>query len=126
MTTQENYFDQILTSFKRSSPKPYTPHFRIVSEQNDWLIFDGEKQIARFMPLALDIWSFSPFEPDEMANVEPPGKVVDLHTVHNTVVNFGTQTWPRHWLAQGDVEQHLKWTWLKKSGPELVARISVD
>ena len=77
------------------------------------------------MPLALDIWSFSPFEPDEMANVKPPGKVVDLHTMHNTVVNFGVAGWSRHWLLQGDPLEMVKWTWLKKSGRELVARISV-
>ena len=44
-----------------------------------------------FRQTNLDIWAFSPFEPDEMANPEPPGKVVDLHTVHNTFLNFGMQ-----------------------------------
>lgn len=116
----------MLASFKRSKPKPYTPDFRIVREQNNWRIFDGDKALALFGQHLLDIWSFSPFEPDEMANIEPPGKVVDLHTMHNTVINFGACGWPKHWLAQGELDQLMKWTWLKKSGRELLARISVN
>lgn len=123
---QAGYFDRMLASFKLSRPRSHTPQFRIRPEGRNWRIFDGDKAIALFAPHHLDIWSFSPFEPDEMANVEPPGRVVDLHTMHNTVINFGTQTWPKHWLAQGDLDQLVKWTWLKKSGSELVARISVN
>jgi hypothetical protein len=126
MMNQKNYFDQMLASFKRSRPKPYTPRFHIRREGKDWRIFDGDRAIALFMPHLLDIWSFSPFEPDEMANVDPPGKVVDLHTMHNTVINFGAGDWPAHWLTQGKIDDLLKWTWLKKRGPELVVRISVD
>ena len=104
----------------------HTPQFHIRQEGGNWRIFDGDKAIALFGQHHLDIWSFSPFEPDEMANVKPPGKVVDLHTMHNTVINFGTQGWPKHWLLQGELDDLVKWTWLKKSGRELVARISVD
>ncbi|MBI4026716.1 MAG: hypothetical protein HY360_17160 [Verrucomicrobia bacterium] len=123
---QENYFDQIVGSFQRRRPKPHTPRFRIAKERLGWRVFDGEKAIALLMPMQFDIWSFSPFEPDKIANVEPPGKVVDLHTLHNTAINLGTQGWPRHWHAQGDFENRVKWNWLKKGGKELLARITVS
>lgn len=95
-----SHFDRIVSSFRRRKPKPHTPRFRIAKDRLGWRVFDGEKAIAMFMPLAFDIWSFSPFEPDETVNIEPPGKVVDLHTVHNTFINLGTCGWPKHWLDQ--------------------------
>ena len=120
-----SHFGRIVRSFHRRKPKPHTPRFHIKRERLGWRVLDGDKAIALFMPAVFDIWSFSPFEPDETANVDPPGKVVDIHTNHNTVINLGMQIWPRHWLAQGDIENRIKWTWLKRSGRELRARITV-
>ncbi len=119
------YFQQILESLKRRRQKPHRLRLRLEPDGTNWRVFDGSRQIALFMPLMLDIWSFSPFEPDELANVEPPGKVVDIHTLRNTAINFGFQGWPPHWLANGGAEHLVKWTWLKKSGAELRARIEV-
>src|ERR1043166_9061356 len=119
------YFDRILASFIRAKPRDHAPRFHIQREQNNWRVFDGPRAIALFMPLALDIWSFSPFEADQMANTEPPGKLLDLHTVHNTLINLGVQGWPRHWRAHGDMETRVKWMWRKKNGPELLAQITV-
>lgn len=73
------------------------------------------------MPLALDIWSFSPFEPDEMANPDGPGKVVDLHTARNTFLNFGMQGWPKHWNPED-----LRWNWEMDQGSELIANITLS
>ena len=113
------YLETILNSLRRAAPRPYTPAFHVEAEGEDWRIFDGKRALALFRQTNLDIWAYSPFEPDEMANVEPPGKVVDLHTVHHTYSNFGFP--PRHWGGKP-----LDWTWLRTTGPELEARIATN
>ena len=54
--------------------------------------FDGQKAASHAMPTAMDIWSFSPFEPDEMANKTRKSRVLDVHTVHNTWIGSGGST----------------------------------
>jgi len=118
------YLDTILTSFE-TRKKTYTPRFRVQRDKRGWRMFDGDKAIGFWWPTFCDIWAFSPFEPPEMANVEPPGKVVDLHTLHNTYVNLAPHGWPKHWLDQVDSPSTcLKWQWVKKSGTRLEARIT--
>lgn len=124
--SSRGHFEEIMESFALNKSKPHQPKFHVEPDRLGWRIFDGEKALALFTPMWFDIWSFSPFEPDEMANVEPPVNVVDLHTVHNTYINLGMQTWPPHWHKQGDFENRVKLDWLKKSGEELVARITAE
>jgi hypothetical protein len=118
------YLDTILKSFDNPKKRAYKPVFRIEAEGRNWRIFDGDTAIALFLPGALDIWKFSPFEPAEIANPEPAGKVKDLHTLHNTYLNFGAQGWPKAWLAAG-VANRVVWKWLKRKGAELEALVSV-
>jgi hypothetical protein len=115
------HFQTILDSMRRDTPRPHTPRFGVKPEGDGWRLFDGDKAIALVGTSFLDIWSFSPFEPDEIANADVPGKVVDLHTVHNTYLNFGFQTWPRHWAGCP-----FKWTWEKDAGPQLAALITLS
>ena len=117
----ENTFVRILDSFKRVASCLHQPCFRAEAAGANWLIFDGNKPLACFMPLALDIWSFSPFEPDEMVNREAPDKVVDLYTVHNTFLNFGMSGWPKHWN-----QTDLRWDWEQDEGTELIANITLS
>ena len=114
-------FESILKSLQGVAPRPYTPAFRLEAEGDAWRVFDGDRQLAKFYPLFLDIWALSPFDPDIKANPEPPGKVVDLHTLHNTSLNFGMQGWPTHWPTDA-----VRWAWQKSEGPELIAVISLD
>ncbi|MFA6292235.1 MAG: hypothetical protein WC637_10660 [Victivallales bacterium] len=115
------YFEKIMNSMRRETARTHAPAFRIEADAANWRIFDGDRQLACFMPLALDIWAFSPFEPDVIANPDPPGKVVDLHTVHNTFLNFGMQGWPKHWNPAD-----LRWSWEKDMGEELIAKITLS
>ena len=117
----QSTFDSILSSFNRSSVHSHQPSFRLEREGTNWQVFDGQKHLACFMPQTLDIWSFSPFEQDEMANLERPVKVVDVHTAHNTCINFGMQGWPAHWNPE-----ELCWNWEKDAGAELVANITLS
>jgi len=120
MTTED-----ILRSFERPEPKPYTPDFAIREEARGWRLFDHDTALGLFMPSAFDIWSFSPFEPPEMANLEEPGKVVDLHTVHNTFLNLGLHGWPVEWSeGVGDKRKLLNWQWLRGEGSEVEALVS--
>ncbi len=114
-------YEHILKSLQASHAEPYPPSFRVEADGDAWRVFDGRRQLAKFYPLFLDIWALSPFEPDIKANPEPPGEVVDLHTVHNTFLNFGIQGWPRNWKTGS-----VRWIWEKKNGQELVAIISLD
>ncbi len=117
---ENSWLKTIVDSLKTNAPNAYTPALHIQDEGDAWRVFDGDRQLATFYPLFLDIWAFSPFEPDEIANPEPPGKVVDLHTVHNTFLNFGMQGWPRHWSPAD-----LRWNWEKEHGDELIATITL-
>jgi hypothetical protein len=115
----------ILKSLKARIGKAYTPKFHVRREERGWRVFDGQTAIALFTPLALDIWAFSPFEPPILANTDPPDKVWDLYTMHNTYLNLGFQTWPRHWQEQTkDAERLVRWSWPRKQGPELVAQVT--
>jgi hypothetical protein len=114
------HFQTILNSMRRETPRPHKPRFSVKRYRDGWHVLDAGKAIAFVNASFLDIWSFSPFEPDEIANTDVPGKVVDLHTVHNTFLNFGAQTWPRHWA--GCV---LDWRWQLDEGPELAALIAL-
>ena len=114
-------FESILKSLQGAAPRPYTPAFRLEAEGDAWHVFDGDRPLAKFYPLFLDIWALSPFEPDIKANPEPPGAVVDLHTVHNTFLNLGMQGWPRHWRTDA-----VRWNWERTTGAELVAVISLE
>ena len=115
------YFEKIMNSMRVDTVRSHTPSFRLEAEGANWRVFDGDRALALFYPLFLDIWSFSPFEPNEISNPEPPGKVVDLHTVHNTFLNFGMQGWPKHWKPAD-----LRWEWEKSRGTELVANIKLS
>ncbi|HEY3332488.1 MAG TPA: hypothetical protein VGK19_20835 [Capsulimonadaceae bacterium] len=115
------YFDQILQSLHRVSPIHYKPSFRVVSDADTWRIFDADRQLGLFRKLSLDIWAFSPFEPDEIANCGPQGSVIDLHTARNTFLNFGMQGWPLHWSAD-----NVRWEWQQTAGDELIAVVSLN
>lgn len=119
------YLDQILTSFAQPKKRPHTPSFRVKSEGRNWRVFDGDTAMALFTPWCLDIWKLSPFEPAEIANPEAPGKVVDLHTLHNSCLNFGTQGWPRAWFEHAAGAELAQWHWQKTKGTELEAVIAV-
>ena len=110
---------RILTSMPREAP-PHRPAFRLETAGENWRIFDGDRALALFRPTSLDIWAFAPFAPDEIANPEPPGKVVDVHTVHNTYLNFGVSGWPRHWSGKP-----LTWNWRRAAGPELETEVTL-
>lgn len=118
-------YERIVKALALPRKRAHRPTFRIEADGRDWRLYDGDHALARFMPLALDIWSFSPFAPDTMANVEPPGKVVDLHTVHNSFVNLGVQGWPKAWLARAGADELVQWTWPKASGAALEAVATV-
>ncbi len=114
-------FQKIEKALLLKEPRAYVPAFRIAREGEDVRLFDGDRALALFRQTNLDIWAFSPFEPDVMANPEPPGKVVDLHTVHNTYLNFGAHAWPAHWNGCA-----LSWRWERESGETLVAVVALD
>lgn len=119
------YFQQILDSFHQRRRRPHTPDFRIQRHRTGWRVFDGQTPIAFCWPTFMDIWSFSPFEEPQLAHVEEPGAVVDLHTVHNSVVNLAPHGWPRHWLADGrSPDDCVRWRWTASHGPRLEARIT--
>ena len=121
------YADLILSDFKLPRAQPYTPRFKIRREERGWRLFDGGRAIAFFMPTALDIWAFSPFERDILANREPPGKVWDLYTLHNTYVNLGAHGWPQHWREQAaESAGCVKWTWARKAGARLEAQATAS
>ena len=60
------YFETILDALRRTAPRTHTPLFRIQAEGENWRLFDGDRALALFRPNHLDIWAFSPFEPDEI------------------------------------------------------------
>jgi len=76
----------------------------------------------------MDLWALSPFAPDIRFNTEPPGPVIDLHTLHNTSLNFGLQGWPLNWRAHlpAAPAQPMQWTWEQASGTTLRAAIRFD
>jgi len=121
------YYAEIVKSLGQKQKKPYTPQFRVRKEKRGWRVFDAETAIAFFYPTFLDIWSFSPFEPPILFNVQEPGRVVDLYTVHNTVVNLAAHGWPKQWFGEGrSPDDMLTWKWLKKQGPEVEAQVTLS
>ncbi|MHC4884378.1 MAG: hypothetical protein ACYTGH_04760 [Planctomycetota bacterium] len=120
------YYLNILNSLKQAEEKPYGPQFSLQKEGRNWRIFDGEKEIGKFYHTFIDLWKWSPFADEIKANVDPPNKVIDLHTVHNTFINFGSQGWPKHWLAEKSSKELLQWNWLQESGEKLQAEVSVE
>ncbi|MEI8246238.1 MAG: hypothetical protein WCI51_10435 [Lentisphaerota bacterium] len=116
------YYEKILNSHCLDVPRPHIPAFHIQSEGENWRVFDSDRALALFYPSrpVFDIWAFSPFEPDEMANPEPPGKVVDLHTIHNTCLGVGRSEWPKHWNGLP-----LTWNWVRAAGSELEALVNL-
>jgi hypothetical protein len=127
MPGSPNHQAIILKSMIKPRPRPYTPKFRVERDPLGWKIFDGGKEIGLVVNrnwLAFDLWSFSPFEAPVMANVKPPGKVVDLHTLHNTSINLpGTHASE---LIEGisDSFDRLKLKWIASSGNKLDLEIS--
>jgi hypothetical protein len=117
-------YDKIMASFRKPQSRNYRPRFSIKRKKKCTRIFDQGKAIACFYNTFMDIWSFSPFEPDEIANPEPPGKVIDLHTLHNTSLNLGTQGWPAHWLSDRTEGELVKWNWKSKEGKHLEVHIN--
>lgn len=115
------YRQKILDSFVLPQPQPHTPAFRLEPERGGCRIFDGETAIGFCWPTFFDLWSFAPGRPALMANTEPPGKVVDLHTVHNTVLNLALHGWPRHWHASS---AQLKWDWRRRGGERIEVLVS--
>lgn len=121
------YFQEILTSFSRQKPKPHTPKFRVEHDPLGWRLFDGDTAIGLFLNngwLAFDLWSFSPFEPPVMGHVQAPGKVVDLHTMHNTALNLPITSVRE--LVEGVPEpfRRLKTKWIASRGAKLDLEIS--
>jgi len=114
------YLNKLASGLVRSTSSQHTPAFHLKAEGENWRVFDGDRALALFYPVFLDIWAFSPFEADEIANPETLGKVVDLHTIHNTFLNFGMQEWPKHWNPDD-----LRWEWEKESGDELIANVTL-
>jgi len=120
---------QILDSFRQVSRREYTPRFRAEQEPRGWRVYDGGEAIAFFFTdswFAFDIWRFSPFEAALMANVDPPGKVWDLHTAHNTCINFPFTS--GHDLVEGvdDPFGCCRQEWLSDAGDELHFRITAE
>lgn len=121
------HFDQILTALKHARPRRHTPRFRLRREKNGWRIFDGSEAIAFAYQRGyyhFDIWSFSPFEPHVMANPDPPGAVVDLHTLHNTTINLPFVSAPELVKGVPDPLACVRWKWIRPSGKELHLRIA--
>ena len=115
-------FEPVVESCKGSAPKAHAPAFRLEPAEQGWKIFDGEKAALHVTTTMADIWSFSPFEPDEMANKTRTSRVIDVHTVHNTFVNLGFQGWP----ASAGGQSWMNWDWRKSSGSELEALASLE
>ncbi len=119
------YAERIVKSFEQDKKRPHKAEFRIKKEKRGWRLLDGNTALAFFYPTFLDIWSFSPFEEPVLYNEEDPGAVVDLYTVHNTMVNLAAHGWPRHWFCDGvHVNDMVSWKWIKKTGAELEAEIT--
>jgi len=120
-------FDRILQGLTATSPRPHSPQFHVERDRWGWRIFDDDAAIAHFMNrggFCFDIWKFSPFEAEEMAHTEPPTDVYDLHTVHNTVINFPYYT-ARDVVGDGETQfERMQQRWITDAGPELHLRIA--
>ena len=75
--------DKILPSLIAAQPRDYAPSFSVREPGHQgWRVADGDEAVAFLLPTAFDIWRFSPWEEPILANREPPGTLLDLHTVH--------------------------------------------
>lgn len=122
-----SHCSQILQSFVNTKPKPHTPKFHAERECLGWRLFDGADAIGLFGTRGhffFDLWSFSPFEPNIMANKRPPGKVVDLHTLHNTTLNLPFYSGKD--LVEGvtDPFERMRVKWVSDKGAEFDAEIA--
>jgi len=91
MHEMPRYFDRIVDSFGKAAARPYVPQFSVQDTRRGLKIFDKGREIAFLLTdgcYALDLWSFSPFEPDVYANAEMHPYVWDLHTCRNSWVNL--------------------------------------
>ncbi|MBI2193574.1 MAG: hypothetical protein HYU36_16480 [Planctomycetes bacterium] len=119
--------ERILASFEGRVPLSYTPSFRVEREAKGWRIYDRAEAIGFFGDcgwLFFDIWKFSPHDPAIFANERMAGKVVDIHTLHNTVMNIPVGAASD--LVQGvaDPVGHLRPEWVKGQGAELELMLS--
>jgi hypothetical protein len=119
------YYERLLASQVQSRPRAHTPEFSVVPQGNTFLLRDGTRELGRCYNTFMDLWAFSPFTADIRFNTAPPGPVVDLHTLHNTTINFGLQGWPRHWLTNFPAApaEPMQWTWEQSSGSTLRAAV---
>lgn len=118
---------QILTSFVKRTPRRHTPRFHVERDERGWRLFDGDTAIGVFANqgwLAFDLWSFSPFEAPIMANARPPGKVYDLHTMHNTTMNLPITAAREFVEGVRDPFGRLKTKWIAARGTKLDLEIS--
>ncbi|MHB9131325.1 MAG: carbohydrate binding domain-containing protein [Armatimonadota bacterium] len=121
------YYARILDSLAQPASQAYTPQFRIEREARGWRLFDGTHAIGFVFyrsSFAFDLWSFSPFAPDIMANVDEPGAVYDLHTVHNTFINLPCSSEEKDFPGDGNVFDNADVAWVTDSGSELHLRIT--
>lgn len=118
------YQQKIIESLAAPTPRDYTPEFALRREAQGWRLCDGDTAVAFLYPTFFDIWQFSPFEPPVMANTQTAGKVVDLHTLHNSYLNLALHGWPRHWCdADTPFGDWVEWHWRQDAGPEVEAEI---
>jgi hypothetical protein len=115
--------DQIVANCHGRLSAEHRPDFRVEPGEPGWRVFDCDKPLLHAMTTALDIWSFSPFEPDQFATPPRQSSVIDVHTARNTWMNLGLQGWPAAWRARG--ASSLEWQW-STQGPELEACITAD
>lgn len=119
--------EKILQSFPLPQPKPYIPEFRVEREPKGWRIFDRGNAIGFFGNsgwIFFDLWKFSPFELPIFANETPPGKVVDIHTLHNTVMNMPLGQAGDLLHGAGDPMACLQYRWTQERGAELALEFS--
>ncbi len=120
-------FEKVLEHCRGPRPRVHRPKFRTEpGPRGGWRIFDGEKAIADALPEAFDVWSFSPFEPDVFVadSVGEPSATLDVHTVRNTWLNFGSHGWLPSWCQIGT--RGLRWEWPEPSDAELEALIELE
>lgn len=84
-------FDHILHSFRKPQPLDHVPRFSIRQSGRGYSLLDHDRQIAYVNTdegFYIDLWSFSPFEPDVFANESVHPHVWDMHTRRNSFINL--------------------------------------
>ncbi len=121
------YYHCILSSFARPKRKPYTPRFHVERDPLGWRLFDGGSAVGLIFNrgwLAFDLWSFSPFEPPVRGQAQSPGRVTDLHTMRNTVMNLPICAASELVAGVSDPFCRLKSKWISSRGSKLDLEIS--